>query len=193
MSESRPQENDSLTGRMLIATPAIGDPRFARSVIIVCAHNEEHAMGIVVNKKMGELELSDLLDQLGIESSIALPKQAVLAGGPVDRDRGFVIHSDDYRHEEATVELSPGLGLTATKDVLEAIASDKAPHHSVLALGYAGWGPGQLEDELRANAWLTCDVSEALLFGEDLDGKWEAALKSIGVDPAMLSSLTGMA
>jgi len=180
-------------GQMLIATPAIGDPRFDRAVVMVCAHTDEHAMGIVVNRAMDGLRLSDLLEQLGIESTIKLPERPVLAGGPVDTERGFVLHSDDYRCEGATVEIGPGLGLTATKDVLEAIASEDAPHRSALALGYAGWGAGQLESELKANAWLTCEASDELVFGESLEEKWESALNSIGVNPAMLSSMTGMA
>lgn len=191
--EEKQTENSPLIGQMLIATPAIGDERFERSVIVVCAHSDDHAMGIVVNKPMGEIRLGDLLDQLGIESTIELPDRQVLAGGPVDKERGFVLHSDDYHSDDSTVGIRDGLGLTATKEVLEAIASETAPQQSTLALGYAGWGPGQLEEELRASAWLTCEASEALVFGEDLETKWESALRSIGVNPAMLSSMTGMA
>ncbi|WP_241762260.1 YqgE/AlgH family protein [Euryhalocaulis caribicus] len=191
--EEKQTEKSPLIGQMLIATPAIGDERFERSVIVVCAHSDDHAMGIVVNKPMGEIRLGDLLDQLGIESTIELPDRQVLAGGPVDKERGFVLHSDDYHSDDSTVGIRDGLGLTATKEVLEAIASETAPQQSTLALGYAGWGPGQLEEELRASAWLTCEASEALVFGEDLETKWESALRSIGVNPAMLSSMTGMA
>ncbi|MBA4801756.1 MAG: YqgE/AlgH family protein [Euryhalocaulis sp.] len=191
--EEKQTEKSPLIGQMLIATPAIGDERFERSVIVVCAHSDDHAMGIVVNKPMGEIRLGDLLDQLGIESTIELPDRQVLAGGPVDKERGFVLHSDDYHSDDSTVGIRDGLGLTATKEVLEAIASETAPQQSTLALGYAGWWPGQLEEELRASAWLTCEASEALVFGEDLETKWESALRSIGVNPAMLSSMTGMA
>lgn len=178
---------------MLIATPAIGDPRFARSVVFMCAHTSEHAMGIIVNKPMGALRLPDLLDQLGIESTITTPDRPVLNGGPVDRDRGFVIHTDDFYSEEATLDVASGLGMTATKDVLEAMASHDGPRQAVLALGYAGWGAGQLENEILANAWLVCDPNDELLFDIDLASKWARALNSIGVSPERLSSLHGEA
>ncbi len=193
MNESREKPAGGLGGKMLIATPAIGDPRFARSLVFMCAHTPEHAMGIIVNKPMGALRLPDLLDQLGIASTITAPDRPVLNGGPVDRDRGFVLHTDDFHSAEATLEVGKGVGMTATKDVLEAIASPEAPRHAVLALGYAGWGAGQLENEILANAWLVCDPNDELLFGVDLDGKWARALNSIGVSPAKLSSLHGEA
>jgi putative transcriptional regulator len=193
MKDSREDFAHNLGGRMLIATPAIGDPRFARSLVFMCAHTAEHAMGIIVNKPMGALRLPDLLDQLGIESTIKTPDRPVLNGGPVGRDRGFVLHTDDFHSEDATIDVAAGVGMTATKDVLEAIASDDAPRQAVLALGYAGWGAGQLENELLANAWLVCDPSEELLFGSDLASKWARALRSIGVSPDRLSSLHGEA
>jgi putative transcriptional regulator len=178
---------------MLIATPAIGDPRFARSLVFMCAHTPEHAMGIIVNKPMGALRLPDLLEQLGIASTITTPDRPVLNGGPVDRDRGFVLHTDDFYSAEATLDVGSGVAMTATKDVLEAIASPAAPRQAVLALGYAGWGAGQLEHEILANAWLVCDPSDELLFGTDLEGKWALALNSIGVRPERLSALHGQA
>ncbi len=193
MKASRETSARGLGGKMLIATPAIGDPRFARSVVFVCAHTPEHAMGIIVNKPMGGLRLPDLIEQLGIASTITAPDRPVLNGGPVDRDRGFVLHTDDFHSEEATVDIADGVGMTATKDVLEAIASPDAPRQAILALGYAGWGAGQLETEIQANAWLVCDPSDELLFGLDLDGKWARALRSIGVAPDKLSSLHGEA
>jgi putative transcriptional regulator len=193
MRESRETFAHSLGGKMLIATPAIGDSRFARSVVFMCAHTPEHAMGIIVNKPMGALRLPDLLEQLGIASTITAPDRPVLNGGPVDRDRGFVLHTDDFYSEEATLDVAQGVGMTATKDVLEAIASPDAPRQAVLALGYAGWGAGQLENEILANAWLVCEPSDELLFGLDLEGKWSRALRSIGVAPDKLSSLHGEA
>jgi putative transcriptional regulator len=193
MKESRARFAHGLGGKMLIATPAIGDSRFARSVVFMCAHTPEHAMGIIVNKPMGALRLPDLLEQLGIESTITAPDRPVLNGGPVDRDRGFVLHTDDFYSEEATLDVGAGVGMTATKDVLEAIASPDAPRQAVLALGYAGWGAGQLENEILANAWLVCEPSDELLFGIDLNSKWAKALNSIGVAPDRLSSLHGEA
>lgn len=193
MSEPIDGDAAGLGGKMLIATPAIGDPRFARTLVLICAHTPDHAMGIIVNKPMGALRLPDLLEQLGIESTITVPDRPVLAGGPVDRDRGFVLHSDDFYSEDATLDVADGVGMTATKDALEAIASHDAPRQAVLALGYAGWGAGQLDNEILGNAWLVCDPSDELLFGIDLAGKWTRALGSIGVTPEKLSSLHGEA
>lgn len=182
-----------LGGKLLIATPMIGDPRFDRSVILMCDHSDEHAMGIIINKPVSGLRLPELFDQLGIESDITAPDRAVLLGGPVERDRGFVLHSNDFAADGSTLPVSEGIGLTATKDILEAIASDHPPRRSVLALGYAGWGPGQLEDELTANAWLVADPDEALIFSDTNDDKWEKALAIIGISPEHLSSLSGHA
>ena len=191
--EASPDLAGGLGGKMLIAAPAIGDPRFSRSVVFMCAHTAEHAMGIIVNKPMGALRLPDLLEQLGIESTITVPDRPVLNGGPVDRDRGFVLHTDDFYAEDATLDIGPGVAMTATRDALEAIASEDAPREAILALGYAGWGAGQLESEILANAWLVCDASDELLFGPDLAGKWARALTSIGASPDRLSSLHGRA
>ncbi|MGF1464230.1 MAG: YqgE/AlgH family protein [Maricaulaceae bacterium] len=183
-----------LTGKMLIATPSLGDSRFSRSLIYVADHNERHAMGIVVNKAMGELTLMDLLDQLSIPATIRTPDRLVLEGGPVGRDRGFVLHSDDYFLEDATLVGRGGVSLTATKEVLEAIAADDgAPERAVLALGYAGWGPGQLEAEIADNSWLICEATEQFVFGDDLEAKWAGALASIGADAGRLSGLSGTA
>ncbi len=188
-----PTADQFLNGRMLIATPAIGDPRFERSVIFVCAHTDEHAMGIIVNKALGALRLPELLDQLGVTMTAEPPDRPVLNGGPVDRDRGFVLHTDDYHMDDATVDVSPGVGLTATKDVLEAIAGANPPREAILALGYAGWGAGQLETEIQSNAWLICESDPELLFGTDLDEKWTAALGRLGISPEKLSGLHGRA
>lgn len=182
-----------LGGKLLIATPMIGDPRFDRSVILMCDHSDEHAMGIIINKPVSGLRLPELFDQLGIETDTTAPDRAVLLGGPVERDRGFVLHSNDFAADGSTLPVSAGIGLTATKDILEAIASDHPPRRSILALGYAGWGPGQLEDELTANAWLVADPDEALIFSDTNDDKWEKALAIIGISPEHLSSLSGHA
>lgn len=182
-----------LTGKLLIASPAIGDPRFDRALIYVCDHDDEHAMGIAVNNPVEDLRLPTLFEQLGIESDIVVPDRAVLNGGPVDGDREFVLHTPDFSHEAATMRVSGNICLTATREVLDAMASDHPPRHAVLALGYAGWGPGQLEDELQASAWLVAEPEESLIFDDLFDNKWERALKLIGVDPAHLSAISGHA
>ncbi|WP_188451608.1 YqgE/AlgH family protein [Glycocaulis albus] len=181
-----------LKGKILIASPLIGDPRFDRSVVFMCAHGDDHAMGIIVNKPM-RLRLPTLFDQLGVKSEIEVADRAVLDGGPVDRDRGFVLHSDDFEHEPATLKISAGLALTATNDVLEAMASPRPPRRSTLALGYAGWEAGQLEDEIAANAWLITEADEDLVFGESHEEKWAAALRKIGVNPEHLTGASGHA
>lgn len=188
-----PEDDESLTGRLLIAMPGIGDPRFERAVIFVCAHGEDHAMGLTLNRPL-ELTVPDLLEKLGIEPEIVLPEQSVLFGGPVERERGFVLHTDDYESEDGTVAVSPGVSLTATRDVLQAMGEQgRRPRRAILALGYAGWDAGQLDQELKENVWLTCDPDEDLLFGEDHDHKWAMALAKIGVSAGSLSSLSGSA
>jgi len=182
-----------LTGKLLIASPAIGDPRFDRALIYVCDHDDEHAMGIAINNPVEDLRLPTLFDQLGIESDIILPDHAVLIGGPVDADRGFVLHTPDFADDSATMQVSPNICLTATREVLDAMASDQPPRQAVLALGYAGWGPGQLEDELQASAWLVADPEECLIFDDHFENKWDRALHQIGVDPAHLSAISGNA
>lgn len=182
-----------LGGKLLIATPSIGDPRFDRTVILMCDHDAEHAMGIVLNKPVDGLRMPELFNQLEVDSPVPTPDRPVLLGGPVDRDRGFVVHTPDFEAEGSTLAITRKIGLTATKDVLEAIASDNPPWRSVLALGYAGWGAGQLEDELAANAWLVTDPDEALIFDESSETKWERALEALGVTPEHLSMAAGHA
>lgn len=186
--------NDTLAGRLLIAMPGIDDPRFERAVIFLCAHNAEHAMGLTINRPVDGLTVPDLLVRLGIEATITMPDDLVLFGGPVERERGFVLHTSDYDTSPSSLEVSAGISLTATRDVLEAMADQsRRPRRSVLALGYAGWGGGQLERELQENVWLTCEPDEALLFGDDHEHKWGRALAKIGVAPDRLSTLTGRA
>jgi putative transcriptional regulator len=183
-----------LTGRMLVAMPGIGDPRFERSVIFLCAHNAEHAMGLAVNRPAQGLSLASVLKRLKIKSSITVPDDLVLMGGPVERDRGFVLHTDDYTSPSSSIPVMPGIALTATPEVLEAIAGhNRRPRRSFLALGYAGWDAGQLELEIAENTWLTCDADESLIFDDDYDQKWARALAKIGVSAARLSSLAGRA
>ena len=179
-------ETEGLTGKLLIAMPGIDDERFEKSVILLCAHNEEHAMGIVLNKEMGDLRLPDLLDQLNVPIDGLLPDAPVLHGGPVGQDRGFVIHSEDFESIGATIPVGNGLRLTATKEVLAAIASSDPPSRSRLVLGYSGWGPNQLEAELKQNVWLVVDADEGIIFDTDFDGKWERAVNKLGVSPSQL-------
>ena len=189
-----------LDGRLLIAMPVMGDERFARSVIYLCAHSSEGAMGIIVNHPAGSIDFPQLLIQLGIikkGDQIKLPQNAenlkVLKGGPMDTGRGFVLHSSDFFIKDATLPIDEGICLTATVDILKAIAQGAGPKHAILALGYAGWSPGQLEDEIQRNGWLHCDADPDLIFGGNVEEKYLRALGKIGIDPAMLSSEAGHA
>ncbi len=188
-----PRLKGSLAGKLLIASPAIEDPRFSRAVILVCTHNEEHAMGIVLNKASDEDNLPELLDQLGVDGEGAPEDAHILIGGPVSRERGFVLHSDDYDSEGATLPVCEGVCLTATRDILHAMTSDTPPERFVLALGYSGWGAGQLEMELTENVWLIGEPDTALVFDPSLDTKWSRALTRIGVSPDKLQVTGGRA
>lgn len=189
-----------LEGQMLIAMPGMTDPRFQRAVIYLCAHSPEGAMGIRVNQAAPRLTFSQVLDQLDMlpeGEAINLPPPAadvpVHRGGPVETGRGFVLHSADYVIDRSTLVVGNDVCLTATLDILRAIAAGTGPRNALLALGYAGWGPGQLEGELHANGWLSCPGDPELVFDSDLDSKYERALSLIGVNPAKLSSLSGHA
>jgi putative transcriptional regulator len=189
-----------LDGQLLIAMPVMGDPRFERSVIYVCAHSSEGAMGIIVNHPAGSIDFPELLVQLDIikeADEIKLPQNAesmkVLKGGPVDTGRGFVLHSSDFFIENATLRIDDDISLTATVDILKAIARGRGPKHAILALGYAGWAPGQLENEIQHNGWLHCDADPDLIFGTDTEEKYTRALRKIGIDPGMLSNEAGHA
>jgi putative transcriptional regulator len=189
-----------LDGRLLVAMPVMGDPRFERSVIYLCAHSAEGAMGIMVNRPAGSIDFPELLVQLNIiakDDQIKLPETAeslkVLRGGPVDTGRGFVLHSGDFYIDNATLRIDDDICLTATVDILKAIARGDGPRHAILALGYAGWRPGQLEAEIQGNGWLHCDADADLVFGDDVGEKYARALRKIGVDPGMLSNDAGHA
>jgi len=189
-----------LDGQMLIAMPAMSDERFARTVIYVCAHSSEGAMGIVVNQAAPNIKFPDLLVQLEVipaSERIQLPGRAeevkVLKGGPVETGRGFVLHSADFFIENSTLPIDEGICLTATLDILKAIARGKGPSSAILALGYAGWAPGQLEQEIQQNGWLHCDADPELIFGQDIEHKYERALAKIGIDLGMLSNEAGHA
>ncbi|CAN7565359.1 YqgE/AlgH family protein [Phenylobacterium sp. LjRoot225] len=182
-----------LSGQLLIAMPGISDPRFERAVILVCAHDPEHAMGLAVNRPVEGLNVPDLLERLDIKSEIKAPPDLVLMGGPVERERGFVLHTDDYCGEHS-LAIGGGLAITATRDVLEAMAQAEGhPRRALLALGYAGWGAGQLETEIKENVWLTCDADEQLIFDSGHAAKWTRALGKLGIDPQRLSSAAGRA
>lgn len=182
-----------LSGKLLIAMPGMGDPRFDRSVIFVCAHSGDGAMGLIVNKPAADLTFDALLKQLGITKTERARPIRVHFGGPVEHARGFVLHSADYGGEGTTLKVDEHFGMTATIDILEAIAHGVGPNASLLALGYAGWGPGQLEDEIGRNGWLTCEAEPDLVFSERNDRKWQLALKTLGVDPLTLSAAAGRA
>jgi putative transcriptional regulator len=200
IKRSQPPAPGYLDGQLLVAMPGMLDEPFARTVIYMCAHSAEGAMGIVVNKPAADLSFPDLLVQLEIipeAERIRLPKRVgrmqVLMGGPVETSRGFVLHSPDFFIEQSTLPIDEGVCLTATVDILRAIARGTGPESAVLALGYAGWGAGQLEDEIQRNGWLTSPADPELIFHSSLDQKYELALRKIGVDPAMLSTHAGHA
>jgi putative transcriptional regulator len=189
-----------LDGQMLIAMPAMMDERFSRSLIYVCAHSSEGAMGIVVNHPAPNIDFSDLLVKLDVipaKDVIRLPPQAdvvkVMRGGPVETERGFVLHSADYFVENSTLPIDDSICLTATIDILKAIARGAGPASAILALGYAGWAPGQLENEIQGNGWLHCAADSELIFGANIGGKYDKALRKIGIDLAMLSNEAGHA
>jgi putative transcriptional regulator len=189
-----------LDGQMLIAMPAMHDERFARSLIYVCAHSSEGAMGIVVNHPVTNINFPDLLVKLEVipaAERIQLPQRAgavkVLKGGPVETERGFVLHSSDFFMDNSTLPIDEGIFLTWTLDILKAIARGEGPSNAILALGYAGWGAGQLENEIQQNGWLHCSADAELIFGADVERKYQKALHKIGIDLGMLSSEAGHA
>lgn len=181
-----------LTGQLLVAMPTMTDPRFERSVIYMCVHNADGAMGLVVNKLMDTLTFGELLDQLDINRPTTTDDIRIHFGGPVETGRGFVLHSADYS-QEGTVTMESGVGLTATVDILRDIAEGRGPRDCLLALGYAGWGPGQLDGEIHENAWLHVSADESLVFDRDIESKWDRALGKIGIDLSLLSGQAGHA
>ncbi len=189
-------DDKSLTGKILIAMPGMTDPRFTRALVLVCAHGDEGAMGLVVNRPLDELQFPELLGQLGIDTTADMRQVPVHFGGPVEPGRGFVLHratGDEAQVEGRMNIANSNLAMTSTRDILEDLARGQGPAQAVLSLGYAGWGPGQLESEILSNGWLTADAADDMLFGDDNGHKWQAALKSLGIDPVMLSSTAGHA
>lgn len=181
-----------LDGQLLIAMPGMGDLRFERSVIFLCAHSEEGAMGLIVNKPAPELSLADLLAQLKIPATTDLARTRVHFGGPVEHGRGFVLHTSDYSVRESSA-VNADFTMTATVDVLQDMARGAGPRQALLALGYAGWGPGQLEAEIQANGWLVAPAALSIVFEPNDTDKWSAALHSISIDPRLLSAEGGRA
>lgn len=181
-----------LTGMLLVAMPSMPDPRFARSVIYVCAHSPEGAMGLVVNQIAGNITFPAVVGQLGIDAGEDCTDTPVHVGGPVETSRGFVLHSADYV-QESTLVIDERYALTATVDVLRAIAEGHGPSRRVLALGYAGWSAGQLDQEIQNNGWLVAPADPDIVFGRDNEAKWLSALRAIGVDPSLLSTTAGHA
>jgi putative transcriptional regulator len=182
-----------LTGTLLIAMPAMGDSRFERSVILICAHSAEGAMGLIVNKPSPDHSFAGLLEQLEIPRAPGGRDIRVHVGGPVERGRGFVLHSRDYSSGRATMSVAGTYGMTATLDILQAMAQGGGPSSALLALGYSGWGPGQLEAEIARNDWLTTSAPPDMVFSGDDGGKWAATLRHMGIDPLLLSSSAGRA
>lgn len=188
-----------LDGQLLIAMPGMSDPRFERSVIYMCAHSGQGAMGIIINKATPMMSFGELLSQLDLtgEDAVEPPEELmqmpVLFGGPVEQGRGFVLHTSDYFAADSSLPVADNIALTATVDILRAMAKGEGPQHAVLALGYSGWAPGQLENEIQRNGWLTCQADEDLIFGVDFDDRYRAALRKLKIDPAMLSSESGHA
>lgn len=190
---ARADESFDLGGRVLVAMPGMGDPRFARSVILICAHSAEGAMGLIVNHPAPEVDFGGLLKHLDINRPPGGRDLRVHLGGPVERGRGFVLHSPDYEGGAATMTIAGGLAMTATLDILEALARGGGPSRALLALGYSGWGPGQLEGEIRRNDWIVADAPADLVFSADDGGKWAAVLRRAGIDPVSLSGTAGRA
>jgi putative transcriptional regulator len=189
-----------LDGQLLIAMPVMSDPRFARSVIYLCAHSEDGAMGLIINQRASHISFPDLLERLGIQTaenedgvSDDAGTVSIHVGGPVETGRGFVLHSADYFVDDSTLPIEDGVCLTATIDILKAIAAGSGPNRAILALGYAGWSPGQLESEIQANGWLNCPADPDLIFDTNLEAKYTRALAKIGIDPSHLVSDAGHA
>ncbi|MFV3128288.1 YqgE/AlgH family protein [Niveispirillum sp. KHB5.9] len=192
MPQSGKKALTSLTGHLLIAMPQMPDPRFEKTVIYICAHSAEGAMGLVVNRLFDGITFTSLLHQLDIDITSPARELRVHFGGPVESGRGFVLHSGDY-NREGSMPVDDGVVLTATVDILRAVAEGQGPERAILALGYAGWGPGQLDQEMQQNGWLHAPADSSILFDPELDGKWEKALAKLGINLSMLSADIGHA
>jgi putative transcriptional regulator len=195
MTNGKTTEDEGyLTGQLLLAMPSMRDSRFVRSVIYMCAHGKEGAIGLVINRLIRGLPCSELLEQLeiSVDPAVASALPSVHFGGPVEAERGFVLHSRDYLQDES-MPINESMALTATVDIIRDIAVGNGPNDVLLALGYAGWGPGQLDGEIQENAWLSVAPDRMLIFDDDIDGKWDRAMAKIGVDSTLLSTQAGRA
>lgn len=182
-----------LLGKLLVALPGMPDPRFEKSVIFMCAHSDQGAMGLIVNKPFEGISFREMVAKLDVTVTANTPDPPVLFGGPVGTGQGFVLHTSEYAGNDATMPVTPGISLTATVDILRAIAEGRGPEKSLFALGYAGWGPGQIEDEMTSNGWIPCEAEQSIVFGTDCEAKWKAALATLGADITGLSSDAGRA
>jgi putative transcriptional regulator len=192
--DTRVNEGESfLEGKLLIALPGMVDERFAQTVIYMCAHSSKGAMGIVINKPIPGLSFAELMKQLQIETKPLVGELPILYGGPVETGRGFVLHSGEYEGSDSTLPVSEEISLTATLDILRAIAEGRGPRQALFALGYAGWGAGQVETEFQSNGWLHCEADPSLVFGTDPSDKWKTALARLGIGPSGLTANTGRA
>ena len=197
MASSRDPKIDEgesfLEGKLLIALPGMTDERFAQTVIYMCAHSAKGAMGIVINKPIPGLSFAEVLKQLQIETKPLIGEFPILYGGPVETGRGFVLHSGDYEGSDSTLPVSEDISLTATLDILRALAEGRGPKQALFALGYAGWAPGQVETEFQRNGWLHCQADPSLVFGVDPEAKWRTALQRLGIGPSGLVADAGRA
>ena len=186
-------EKIDLDGKLLIAMPGIGDQNFDKSVIYMCSHSEDGAMGIIVNKPSIDLKFSDLFKQLSIAPVGLISSETVHIGGPVEHGRGFILHSSDYVAKDSSLNVTDRISMTASLEILEDISKGKGPSNYLLSLGYSGWGPGQLEAEIQANGWLICETPDEFLFTIHDEEKWDVALRAIGIESGMLSTMGGTA
>lgn len=182
-----------LEGKLLIALPGMPDPRFEKSVIYMCAHSLEGAMGIMINRPVEGVHFRELMEKLELDVTAKVDDVPVLYGGPVETGRGFVLHSDDYESTDSTMPVSENISLTATVDILRAMGQGKGPRKALFALGYAGWGPGQIENEIRSNGWLHCDSDTRLLFDAEPESRWSQALRKLGIGASGLTAHAGRA
>ncbi len=183
----------SLAGKLLIAMPNMGDLRFRRTVIYMCAHSPDGALGLIINKHAGQISFPDLLEQLDMKCAPGTEHIRIQLGGPVETGRGFILHTDDYFLKGVTMPVREHVGLTTSMDILRDMAEGRGPQKVLVALGYSGWGPGQLEYEIQGNAWLHCNADTDLIFSTSLEGKWDAALAKLGINPGNLSGTSGRA
>ena len=194
MEQTSKMENLFLAGKLIIAMPTMSDPRFKRSVVCICAHNEDGAIGIIINKIIESLSFSKIINQLKLKKNMTKNdyKDHIYFGGPVETERGFILHSSDYSSENST-SINSEISMTASTEILQALIDGNGPNKSIVALGYAGWGPGQLDTEIQSNAWLSVESDLELVFSAKTAEKWDMALEKIGVNPALLSTESGRA